>query len=207
MSVIVASAPAAAVYAIPAGAATAAFTVIPGEPGAGTQVNLNIPGSNKLNGVPFKVRAAGYLTIPAQALSPTTIASAATPISFTLCGSNTASFAAAVANLIFTATAIATFTVTTTTVSQSFPWVIEASFVGGGSGLAGAGYSIQQQPGGIITALSNDFVVAVQPTGTPFNWAAEPPVQFAVIVTTAASNLIGGTVGGTVTLSQFVCEA
>lgn len=196
---IIAQAPAAAPITVSSGAATAAFNVIAGEPGAGTQCNLNMPGSNRLNGQPFTVRAAGNISLAAG-----TYTSAATPISFVLYAGNTASFAAAVGNGIFSSTAVAIFT-QSSAVATSLEWEIEAQVQGDNTGakLMGRGNATTMTPAGatVFTAIAG---LAVVPSSVVF--AAEPPMQFTVGIVTAASNLLNiGT--ATANLTSFVLEA
>jgi len=195
---IISQAPAAAPITVSSGASTVAFNVIAGEPGAGTQCNLNAPGSNKLNGQPFTVRAAGNVTLQAG-----TYTSAATPISFVLYAGNTASFAAAVGNGIFSTVAVAIFT-QSSAVATSLEWEVEAQLQGDNTGakLMGLGRGITMTPSGVQNFTYT--VTAVVPTSV--NFAAEPPVQFTAGIVTAASNLLN--VGTAVAnLTSFVIEA
>jgi len=195
----IAQAPAAASLTVPAGAATTAFTVIAGEPGAGTQLNLNAPGSNKLNGQPFTVRAAGYITFGAG-----TYTSAATPVQIGLYASNTASFAAAAGNQIGALTAVPVFTYAAA-VAASIPWEIEAELSGDNvsKALTGVfqGYEGLGPNGGTNVPVARAIITNPLTTA---NYAAEPPVQFAVGVVSAAANNLSG---ATVTLTQFLLEA
>lgn len=202
---IVAQAPAAAPITIASGASTAAFAVIAGEPGAGLQCNLNAPGSNRLNGQPFTVRAAGYFTVPASAATLATYTSSAVPIRFALFGSNTASFAAASGNVLWTTTSQAIFSVTSAT-ALSCDWEIEAVFNGSNASatLIGTGNSRHgTSPSAPGTGLV-DTVGATTNGLSSVNFATEPPVQFACGIITAASNLLGS--GATATLTNFEIE-
>lgn len=203
MSVIIAQAPAAAILTVSSGAAQSPFLVAAGEPGAGTQLNLNVPGSNRLNGVPFTVRAAGYMTCGAG-----TYTSAATPIQFVLWASNTASFAAATGNAIFSNTALAIFSVSSAT-AVSVPWEVEAQIVADStSGTAiGAGEGLQGSSVNLVTSVAIARAALGQlPTVHTVNMASEPPLQLAAGVITAATNLLN--VGSsTVTLTNFYLEA
>lgn len=192
---IVSQAPAAANITPSTGAATAAFAVIAGEPGAGTQCNLNAPGSNRLNGQPFYVRAAGLINLPAG-----TVTTSATPIQFELAAANTASFAVATGNVIASATAIAVFTYASAS-AVSLPWTIEAEFVGGGS-LLGKSDFITQDPNGVVVGAAAPVATIHSPTSIV--WSAEPPVQFAAAIITAAANNLP--VGTTVSLTSFIIE-
>jgi hypothetical protein len=196
---ILGQAPAAAPITISSGASTVAFSVIAGEPGAGTQDNLNMPGSNKLNGQPFTVRAAGNVTLQAG-----TYTSAASPISFVLYAGNTASFAAAIGNGIFSSTAVAIFT-QSSAVATTLEWEIEAQCQGDNTGakLMGRGNALTMTPSG-VQAFTAIGTLAVVPTSVVFS--AEPPVQFTVGIVTPASNLLNvGT--ATANLTSFVLEA
>jgi hypothetical protein len=196
----IANAPAAAVLSVPTGSATTAFSVIAGEPGAGTQCNLNAPGSNKLNGQTFTVRAAGFITFAAG-----TVTTAATPIQIALYASNTASFAAASGNQIAALTAVPVFTYAAAT-AVSIPWEIEAELSGDSTSksLTGVfqGYEGLGPNGGTNVAVAR--AICTNPLTTA-NYASEPPVQFAVaVVSASANNLPAGT---TATMTQFVLES
>lgn len=197
---IIAQAPSAAPLTLSTGASTVAFNVIAGEPGAGTQVNLNAPGSNRLNGVPFIVRAAGNVTMPAG-----TYTTAATPISFALYASNTASFAAATANGIFSATAVAIFTVSSAT-PVAIEWEVEAQVQGSNASgrLMGRGTAETNTPAGTQAVTS---VGSLATSLSSVNFASEPPVQFAVGIVTAAANLLGTGGSAVANLTNFVIEA
>lgn len=195
---IAAQAPASTAITLPAGAATTAFTVIAGEPGAGTQTNLNLLGSNRLNGVPFVVRAAGRLILPAG-----TVTSAATPLQFELAAANTASFAVATGNVVASATAMAVFTYASAA-QTIVPWEIELKYVGGGSAsLLGKSNFIQVDPNGVVSGAATEAATIHSPTALV--WSSEPPVQFAAAVITAAANNFP--VGTTVSLDSFILEA
>ena len=195
---IISQAPAAAPLTLSSGAATATFNVIAGEPGAGTQCNLNLPGSNRLNGQPFTVRASGNIVLAAG-----TYTAAATPVQIFLNSANTASFAAATGNQLITSTSIAAFT-WASAVSGAIDWQLEAHLVGDNTGAKVGGYAIgtMNDPNGVPTATAPSVVSANSPSSV--NYAAEPPLQFAVSVRTAASNLLNSP---TANLTQFVVEA
>lgn len=174
------------------------FNIIAGEPGAGTQDNLNIPGSNRLNGQPFTVRAAGYLTLAAG-----TYTSGATPIQFALHAANSASFAAASGNQLFSA-ALAAFTWSSAT-AKTVPWELEAEISGDNVSaiLVGASQALTSDPNGLRAAVARTTLSANLPTS--INFAAEPPVQFAVSVVFGTSPNVTGPV--TANLTQFQLEA
>lgn len=198
---ITAQAPAAAGLTLSTGAATSAFNVIAGEPGAGTQCNLNVPGSNRLNGQPFIVRAAGNVVLPAG-----TYTSSATPFSVALYAGNTASFAAAAGNGLFTSTAIPIFTVSAATPTAA-AWEIEGQFYGDNtfSRLMGRATAQTATPAGAQTAVDAVAVTKVVPSSV--NFATEPPLQFAVAVVTAAANLLSAVSPAVANLTYFQLEA
>lgn len=195
---IIAQAPSAAGITLAAGAATATFNVIAGEPGAGTQANLNAPGSNKLNGQPFRVRAAGTIAVAAG-----TYTTAATPVKVILSASNTASFAAVAANALFSATAVAAYT-WTSAVAGGLDWSVEGYFVGSNTSgkLAGLGISTFTDPNGVSTVTTSNVASFTSPSAV--NFAVEPPVQFALAVITAGANLLASPV---MSITSFVLEA
>ena len=195
---VISQAPAAASVTLAAGAATATFNVIAGEPGAGTQVNLNAPGSNRLNGQPFRVRAAGTIAVAAG-----TYTTAATPVQIFLNASNTASFAVATGNQIFSGTAVAAYT-WTSAVAGGIDWQIEVDLMGTNTSgkLGGLGISTFTNPNGVATVSTSNIVSGTSPSSVDF--ATEPPVQFAVSILTAASNLLASPVAS---MTQFLLEA
>jgi hypothetical protein len=197
MAYTISQAPAAATLTLSSAAATAAFTVIAGEPGAGTQVNLNMPGSNRLNGQPFTVRSAGYISYPAGTYTSNTV-------QINIYASNTASFAAASGNALTSMTAIAAFTATVAA-GAAVPWELEAQVSGDAvSKILGGvfqGYT-GTSPNAAGTIISQARAATTNSL-TTLNPAAEPPAQFTVGVVTGA----GGTAGATATLTQFLLEA
>ncbi len=194
---IVSQAPAAAAFTVATGAATQAFNVAAGEPGAGTQCNVPVPGSNRVNGQPFTVRAAGYLALPAG-----TNTTAATPLQVQLFGSNTASFSIASGNVLCSLTAVAVFTFASAVVGY-MPWVIEAEFVGGPGGYLGVA-----NKGGLIINPNgvnlNTIPVVTTTSISSFNPLTEPAAQITAGLVTAASNLLTGAVAY---LTSLVLEA
>ncbi len=196
---VIAQAPSAAAFSVATPVAGInAFTVIAGEPGAGTQDNLNLPGSNKLNGQPFTVRAAGFLTLAAG-----TYTSGATPIQFALYGSNTASFAAASGNLLFSS-ALAAFTWSSAT-AKTVPWEIEAEIDGDSTSgiLIGASQALNSDPNSLRAATARTVLSANLPSSV--NFATEPPLQFTVGVVFGTSPNVTGPV--TASMTQFQLEA
>lgn len=194
---VISQAPSAAPITLAAGAATAVFNVIAGEPGAGSQCNLSLPGSNRMVGQPFIVRASGIVTFPAG-----TNTTAATPLQFEISASNTASFAVATGNVVASATAIAAFTWASAT-AQTAPWMIELTYPGGGGGLMlGKSNFLNADPNGVV--LGGIAPVATIHSPSSLSWSNEPPVQFSVGVITAAVNLLNS---ATVSLTSFIVEA
>lgn len=178
------------------GAATAAFTVIAGEPGAGTQTNLNAPGSNKLNGQPFTVRANGYTLYGAGTYTASTI-------QLLLCAANTASFAVATANAIVSMTAFVAISYTAAT-ATAVPWEIEAEVTGDNvsARLSGVGQGYQGTSANVATTIAIARAIITNPITTA-NMATEPPVQFAVAVVSGGAQ----PVAPVSTLTQLLLEA
>lgn len=193
---IISQAPNSAVLTATA-AATSAFTVIAGEPGAGNQNNLNASGSNRLNGQPFIVRAAGYVTYPAGTYTASTIQVA-------LFGSNTASFTAASGNQIASLTALTAVTYSAAT-AATVPWEIEVQLQGDAVSKI-LGGTQQGMEGTSANAPSTFLAIARTAAAnalTTFNPANEPPVQFAAGVVVGGAN----PAGTTATLTSLLLEA
>ena len=189
-----------------AGAAsqTYVFAVIPGEPGAGGQCNLNVPGTNRLNAQEFVVRVAGQVQIGAGTYTvgvvPFVAAFGAAAGTFTA--------AAVTANAVYLP-AIATITATAATVMNGL-WAAEIHCqVDTASGKL-TGYNIASGPitGANTTGVLPNgvpvagLVVATTNNPTAINMASEPPMQFAVGVTLASA-----TAGAVLTLTEFNLEA
>ena len=193
---ILSEAPAAAVVSSTA-AGTVAFTVIAGEPGAGTQCNLNAPGSNRLNGQPFMVRAAGFTSYPAGTYTASTVQIA-------LNASNTSSFAAASGNQIASLTAFTAASIASAS-ALVVPWEIEVEVSGDGTSKVLGGIQQGYAPASPNTAstIVNGARAAAANALTTFNPATEPPVQFAVSVISGGAQ----PVVPVSTLTQFVLEA
>lgn len=195
---IIAQAPLSAAISVAAAASATInpFLVIAGEPGAGSQNNLNLPGTNRLNGQPFTIRAAGFVTLAAF-----TSTSGATPLNFVVYGSNTASFAAATGNALWTAS-VAAFTFASAT-AKTIPFEVELECSGDtGSGLVlGAGQGLVADPNGVKTAVART-TIAQSPTTV--NFLTEPPMQFAAALTMGTSANLGIV---TASLTQLVIEA
>lgn len=173
------------------------FTVIAGEPGAGTQCNLNIPGSNRLNGQPFVVRAAGYINLAAGTYTATV-----QPLVY---ASSTSGFTAAAGNVVAYSVAAVTLTMTSTA-AVATPYEVEVHFQGDTTtGLLQGWYQ------GLVPTTSTGTTVtsvATAPTVltrvlSAINFASEPPAQVAFGITLA------GTASATpvIALTSFQLEA
>ena len=198
--VIIAQAPASASLAFAAVASTVAttavFNVIAGEPGAGSQTSLSLPGSNRLNAQQFVVRASGILTLGAGTYTAT--------VQPLICASTTAGFTATAANAIFSTTAVS---VTPTSASAvSYPWYAEVTLEGDSTSgtlngtVRGAVANVQTP----TTAASNTWNQIVNGP-TSVNFATEPPLQFAVAVQSVANG--GFQKASSAQLTQFSIEA
>src|SRR5258708_7431786 len=182
---IIAQAPLSAVVSVAAAASATinAFQVIAGEPGAGSQNNLNLPGGNRLNGQSFTIRAAGFATLAAF-----TSTSGTTPLNFVLYGSNTASFAAATGNALFTVS-VAAFTFASAT-AKTVPLEVEMECSGdtGSALVVGAGQGLAADPNGVKVATAR---AAIAQSPTTLNFLTEPPMQFAAALTMGTSANLG----------------
>ena len=196
---VISQAPAAANVTFASGASTVAastgvFNVIAGEPGAGSQLSLSAPGSNRLNGQPFRVRAAGFVTFAAGTYTSSIVNQ--------LYASTTAGFTAAAASAIYSSAAVAV-TVSSAT-AKVFPWFVETLLEGdstsgllNGQNTAGMNNGAQQQ----ITP------VAITNVPTSVNFATEPPLQFAVSIAVGVTSNTYPLNGGSATLTQLQIEA
>lgn len=195
---VIATAPQSAVLTIAAAASATVnpFNVVAGEPGAGTQNNLNVPGTNRLNGQPFTVRAAGNLTVAAG-----TATSGTTPLNFVLYGSNTTSFAAASGNALFTVV-VAAFTISSAT-AKTLPFEVEIECTGDTTSatVVGTGQGMALDVNGVKVAQAR---AAAAQFPTTLNFATEPPMQFAAAVVMGTSANLGII---TANLTQFLIEA
>ena len=171
------------------GATGGVFNVIPGEPGAGAQAALNLPGTGKFNGQYFKVRASGLVTLNAGTYTAT--------VQPLLYASTVAGYTASAAAAIISAAAYNVTVASASTVKV--PWTAEASLEGDStSGQVNGSYTGSYDNGASqIVALA---AIANRGTVSSVNFASEPPVQFAIGVT-----LGGATVAATATssLSQW----
>jgi hypothetical protein len=193
--VVISQAPAAAPITNAAAATSvtsqaAIFNVIAGEPGAGSQLSLNAPGSNRLNGQPFRVRAAGLIKFSAGTYTATV-----QPLIY---ASTTAGFTAAASNAILSAAAVNV--VVSAAVAKYAPWYGVVDLSGDSSSGTVAG----QMQGAVNANGTNTAISLAASTNPPtsVNFASEPPLQFAAGVT-----IVGGTQGSVVSLSQFQLEA
>lgn len=206
---IISQAPAAAATAIStAAASTATFAVAAGEPGAGNIAAVAMPGSNKLNGQPFVVRAAGYFSITGTLTLAT---SGATPVQLVLNSqlATTATVSVANATAMASLTAIAAYTQAAATVAASapviMPWAISVQFIGG------PGSSLQSYNLGGSMANPNLLnLVTVPALGTAalasFNPLTEPAALFFPSIVIASSANTGGAVLSA-NLTSLVLEA
>jgi hypothetical protein len=186
MAVVIAQAPAAASLSVTA-TGTYAFNVIAGEPGAGAQLYLNAPGSNRLNGQRFRIRAAGGIQLNSGSYTATV-----QPVLF---ASKTPGFTAGAGNTIFAPTAGSI----AITVTQKLLWSFDVDLNGDNNSgtLQGSG-SMQ----------FNNAALAVAQLGnlpTALDFSVEPPLQFSVGIVLGTS--VGTFSSGVLTLSQFQLEA
>lgn len=197
---VIAQAPSAANVTVTGAVSTTAvnagiFNVIAGEPGAGSQLLFSAPGTNRLNGQPFRVRAAGYLSIAAGTFT--------TSVQPLLYASTSAGFTASAAAAIYSAAAIAV------TISAATAKVVPWSLEGYVSGDSTSGLLV----GSVLGLVNNGAQqgatapVAIVNAPTSVNFATEPPLQFAAAVSlgTTANTFPTSTV--TSTLSAFQIEA
>ena len=193
MGVIIAKAAGAATYTLAAQAAsttvgTATFLAATGQPGAGSTLPLNLPGTARFNGKKFKVIASGLVKLGANTATVTV-----QPLIY---ASTSKGFTVSAAAAIYSAAAIS---VTQSTASATYvPWEVEITVAGNDTSGTIAGAYEGSYNNGAVAAVSRAAIVNA-PTSIDFD--AEPPLQFAAgIVTT------GGTQGGTYTLTEFRIE-
>jgi hypothetical protein len=179
--------------AIAAGAAsTAVFTTVP----------LNLPGASAYEGVPFTVKASGWLTLNGGTYTATIqpFIYASTSLGFT------ASVAAAVLSTAATSLTIAVAAAATLT---NFPWEAEITLFGNStSGVVGgkiAAGAVTVGPSGSIAPVPLPAAPAAAtnvPTGVNFA-TATAPIQFL-----AGVGILGATVSASnVTLQAFFLES
>jgi len=157
----------------PPAVGTAGGTQVVFQTTAGGNLILNAPGSNRLNGKQFFVQASGYVSGGAGTYTATIQpilygdASLATVTTKPL-------FSATAGTLAYTGTAAAGLTIPWTLWAELEGDTLSAAFYGNAQGQAGATFKVP--------------TVTVAPVST-INFATEPPIKFAVGMTT------GGTLG------------
>lgn len=201
--IVISQAPAAAVVTAAAAASTTTavtgtFNVIAGEPGAGSQLLLSALGTNRLNGQPFRVRAAGYVSMNAGTYTAT--------IQPLLYASGSAGFTVSAAAAIVSVAA-ASITVASATAVVGIPWAIEVYASGDSvSGtIAGIASQIVNNQTLIVTTGAT-APLAIGNIPTSLNFSTEPPLQFSCGVTIGTSNNYP-LKGATATLTSFQLEA
>jgi hypothetical protein len=178
------------------------FNVIAGEPGAGSQLLLSAPGTNRLNGQPFKVRSAGYTTLAAGTYT--------TSITILTGVSKTAGFTAAASNsLILTTT---TVPVTLSSASAvSYPWSLDIQLEGDSTSGVLSGTLFGQINNGASIGFPTTGANATwnQITNSPstINFATEPPFQFAFGVQVGTTSNTFPVSNAVSTLTNAVIEA
>lgn len=159
-------------------AAGGTFKVIAGEPGAGAQATMNLPGSGRFNGQQFVVRASGTVVLPAG-----TYTAAIQPL---LYASTVAGFTVSAAAAIFSLTTH-TVTVTAATALSEAAWQLELHLEGDSNTAQLNGWQIALQSSNVATsgsgtdtAVLTTPAVIQSPLTTGVNFSNEPPVQFAI---------------------------
>jgi hypothetical protein len=155
----------------PANTVTAAaggvFTAL----GTTAQLNLNAPGSNRLNGSAFVLRASGWSTLAAGTYTAT--------VTVTLYGVANTLTSQAIAWTAASGNAIAASSAASVTqagtVAVTVPWVIEAYLSGDGNSGLLQGILSRAVVNNAVT--TNNTAITHAPTGVAFN--SEPPLQFA----------------------------
>lgn len=173
------------------GATGGVFNIIAGEPGAGAQAALNLPGSGKFNGQQFKVRASGLAVVTAGTYTATV-----QPLIY---ASTVNGFTASAAAAIFSAAA-QNVTVASAT-AKNIPWYVEIALEGDSTSGLLQGVSQGTLDNGAIQ-LYDLTVISNAPTSV--NFATEPPVQFGAGCTLGGATTGAGSV---VSLSQFQITA
>ena len=182
MSTIVQS-PGAAVYTQVAGALSttsqvAIFTTAPGQPGAGGQLAINLPGTARFNGKPFKVIASGITAFGAG-----TYTASVQPLVY---AATTNGFTAAVTNAIYSSAAVNTVAGADGTTVKYHKWTAIITMTGWDtSGQTGGTYTGYNTNGASVTAAVALTKIDNPPTSVDFD--AEPPLQFSVGVTTVGA--------------------
>lgn len=199
MANTIVNAPGAANVTVSGAASTTAvnsgiFTVIAGEPGAGSQLSIGIPGSGRLNGVPFQIKAAGFVSIAAG-----TFTTSVQPLIY---ASTTAGFTAAAASAIYSAAAVA---VTVASASATVvPWNLQITMSGDSTSGKVAGTYTGTNNNGAINSVAL-AIIANAPTSV--NFSTEPPLQFAAGVSLGTTSNTFPTSTATSSLTYFAVEA
>lgn len=167
------------------------FNVIPGEPGAGAQATLNLPGSGKFNGQQFHVKASGLATVTAGTYTAT--------VQPLLYASTVAGYTASAAAAIYSAAAISVTVASASTVKV--PWTFDVLIEGDSTSGFVSGFYEGSNYNGAVNLV--DLAVIANPP-TSVNFSTEPPLQFAI-----GTTLGGATTGAasTVALSQWIIAA
>jgi hypothetical protein len=137
---------------------------------AGGNLILNAPGSNRLLGKSFYVVASGYLSTSGGGTFTATLA----PILY-----GDASLATVTTKPLFTSTA-GTLAYTGT-VGAAIPWSLWAELEG--DSISGTFYGVAQS---VVGATLKTQTITVAPVSS-INFATEPPIKFAIGVTTVGT--------------------
>jgi hypothetical protein len=182
----------------------AAFTTTPFSTiEEGEIVNLNLPGSNVMNGVPFKVRASGYFSCPAQTVTATSITGITLDAQSTYGNSGTV-------DPIFTPTngiPLGFATLPSFTLSSAVPtaimWQLEANLLAvTGRYMSGVTSWWVEGPNELL--IKSSVFTAVENLVFVNDMTLEPPIQFAPTLTAFSST---ANFSFTAYLSQLVLEA
>lgn len=204
---IIAQAVSAAPFTVTGAASTTAasvsyFNVIAGEPGAGSQLSLSLPGSGRMNGQPFKVRTAGYTTLAAGTYT--------TSVTILVGASKTAGFTAAASNSLILTTTTVPVTLSSAA-AVSYPWSLDIQLSGDStSGLVSGTLFGQINNGAAIgfpATAANSTWNQITNGPTAINFSTEPPLQFAVGVQVGTTSNTFPVSNATQTLTNFVIEA
>jgi hypothetical protein len=152
-------------------AASGALTQSVFQTTAGANLILQAPGSNRLKGRSFTVQASGYVSGGAGTYTATVA-----PILY-----GDASLATVTTKPLFTASAGTLAYTGTAAAGLTLPWSVWAEFEG--DTLSGSFYGLAQSISG---ATAKAQTITVAPVSA-INFATEPPIKFAVGVTTAGS--------------------
>jgi hypothetical protein len=178
-----------------------ATSVVPGFPTLTQECVVFSPGSNRVNGLPFIVRAAGYITIPAG-----TNTTAATPLQIQMFGSAVITTAFVNSNHCFCSlTAVAIYTYAAG-IASYIPFCIAAQFVGSNNSTLAA-FNMGGQtadPNGVNLVT----VPAATTVGIAFNSQNDPSAKFTVGIATATGGVPGNgsNVFSTANLTSLVLE-